>query len=496
MPTTTVALSSSPPAAQLEEGISLRSSTSDDVDGLDDAEVSSESNVDLLEETERLLAKIASKGNHSLVASSQINLDSSANNTPSNKSVATSTDQNQSISMNMVANNTNENNSDDHELDQMLLKAGNLSSMMLMSKSENSITHQKRDPDGNSVSELNHVVTSPVDSSPTDHNSRDPPGSVVDEFDADNHNNNRVTPPLQQPPFRPTSSVHLHPSHEMDDDVSSVGSQSFRPSFHTLMNSGGAAARNNYGSPFVPPPAEQEPPHMSPQRTVPSANQDQLMLDLATNNNHNVDTFLEDPICHKLPAVDLRADFDVVSQTRRDAAFGDDAHSVQWEKVDTAHEGEDDYVPLVDYSHMTPKNNINSDQQGVTFASSSSSPGSSRLDALRRRNQARQKRRTRLMMLLAVSVAMAAAVYHHYYYQASPPLPPAVAQVVVVEKPKQTYVTGSEADGYTIEGDDPSLIVALPRVPSPVVVEEKKKKKRRWFWGIFGNKKKKKKKKA
>lgn len=289
---------------------------------------------------------------------------------------------------------------------------------------------------------------------------QDPPGSVAEE-----HENKTQSPTSPQALQRPTSAVHL-PLTMMDDEVSSVGSASFRPYPRTEPKNSRHFSPNLYEIADTP----QRDPLLG---VLPKMEH--------TGNAGSPDDSEDvpsEPVCSKIPPTDLRADFDVTS-SRRDASEG----AVQWEKVATATPGEEDYVPLVDYSHMRPS------------VGNASKTVESRVEKHRRRTQARRKRRIRIAMAV-LPVLVAAALYYLYGKEPLPVEP----TVVPMEERKigpllQSYDTtllqDAAAEGFSFEGEDPSILVTLPKLRPSITREEpqeaQEKPKRR---GLFGRMKK------
>jgi len=309
----------------------------------------------------------------------------------------------------------------------------------------------------------------------------------------------------------------------MDDDFSSVGSASFRPhsgrptdsmqfastfaTTTTKMTTTTAAIidkQNNrhhhhHHHPVVPhddllgiPPYQQkqQQQQQTQQRMAGSHSLQPTTMDESATHNYY------DPVCFNIPPTDLRENFDVANiittQTLR--AGNDDgsmANGVQWEKVDTAYEGEDDYVPLVDYTKTT--NGGNGDGSPRTTAANVTP--TSRLFLARQRHeqkrrQKRQKQR-RMVIVLTVGVAILAVVYHHYSSAmnrtVSPPEQQQQPSMTVVTQPLwQSFVN----EAYSFEGEDSFVIVTLPKLPKASLVDDdKKKKKKRGIFGLGGGRK-------
>ena len=414
------------------------------------------------------------------------------------------------------------------ELNEMLLKAEHLSCMM-QSISENfsvlgsssvgqmSASWSKRDPDGNSIIYLRHEqkmeknchnatkdASSPVGLAPTSTDDvssgrrslrQDPPGSVGGEQHAEvmvtnHHQNNNNTEQNNAQSYRdqkPTSSVHLHPS-MMDDDVSSVGSASFRP--YGVTKGGGYSSApyiNSSFSHFPPSLTHKQNPNelkhscaksnITNNDLAPSQPGDFLLGIPRMRDHSNLDAELsrpvdEDngnvavPVSFNLPPTDLRANFDLVdtSSSRRDASEG----AVQWERVTTALPGEDDYVPMADYSNIRP--------YSKAFGNSLTTAGS-RLEQLRRRNMAHRNRRRRALTAVSVCVAVVAVAYAKSYRNGN-----AVLFVEVQEDQGDVPIGGLKTydttllcpgmaaiSGYCFEGasEDSSLVVTFPKVLAP-----------------------------
>lgn len=77
----------------------------------------------------------------------------------------------------------------------------------------------------------------------------------------------------------------------------------------------------------------------------------------------------------------------------------------QWEKVSSAAQGDDDYVPLVDYSKLTNTNNTASQQRPVL------SSKVSRLEAYRKKAQRKRRRRRRIGIALAIVLLVIYFIY-------------------------------------------------------------------------------------
>jgi hypothetical protein len=437
-----------------------RASTRSGVSALGDSEGPSTSEaVDLLEETERLLAKMSNLSKFNASAVAGLSCDPPSNPDGIGLSLSGEAEE-------------------DFELNEMLAKAGQLSSMM-QSISENislngnsnvhslSVTNSKGDN-----SRKNSSTPAQLTPTTTDENSsyagrrslkQDPPGSVATKDD------NNKTPSPASSIQRPTSAVHL-PLAMMDDDVSSVGSASFRPYPRTESKS------SRHFSPSFNPEALPEIMD-TPQRPDSLLGVLPPKMELTGNFDSPDDVDVDipsEPVCSKIPPTDLRADFDVMeASSRRNASEG----AVQWEKVTTASPGEDDYVPMVDYSHMRPSSG-NASQNNVE----------SRLERHRRRSQARHNRRMRIVAVMLPVVVAAAA----YYFTRGPATnEPAMVEITKEIEPLfQSFdttllVPNAPAEGFSFEGEDPSLVVTFPKSTPQnrrsEVVQEKPKRR-----GLFG----------
>jgi hypothetical protein len=474
---------------------------------------------DILEETERLLEKMntISKLNANALASVGLSVEP---------------DTEMPIITNSSDNNDNNNNKTDGkdaeeeapELNEMLEKAVHLSSMMLsisehmsytgdaasrkaasgysitavdnsqyMHMSMSSIRSAARDPDGSSMSDLQHLpkLKAVVTPDTTDDASsfakrsfrQDPPGSTVLQPSPTKIGITATLPPtpisLHQ---RPASSVHVL-SGMNDDDVSSVGSSSFRPSNYSQQGERGNSSR-----------------HFSPQRddllgVLPSRKMEQAGTRRSVSP---VDPILEslpqEPVCTKIPPTDLRANFDVVdSSSPRNTSDG----VVQWEKVSTAAPGEEDYVPLVDYTNMKVS------QAGGRSAGGSPTAQGSRLERHRKQVEARQKRRlVSLAIIIPIALVVAAATYFQHFMVAREEI--VVENKLELEEPVivpifKSYDTALLQDrdpdnGFCFDAvidvsgiDDHSLLVTFPKFIPPVEVKMGKKK-RGGLFGLFGKK--------
>ncbi|CAB9505119.1 expressed unknown protein [Seminavis robusta] len=343
---------------------------------------------------------------------------------------------------------------------------------------------------------------------------QDPPGSVPSKDQNNKETDVTMSPARYAAYQRPTASVSVNPSFQ-DDDVSSVGSASFRPSHYAQRGERGSLSRH-FNPSFTHPEEHPE----SPQPETPSPERDNLLgvlppssnsvqaEEASNNNNNNIEIpklkmvpdgtdepeTVPEPVCAKIPPRDLRADF-VDSSTTRDAS----ERGVHWEKVTTAISGDEDYVPLVDYSNtvMSPKHD------GMSTGSYGSSSSASRLEQHRRRVEARRKRRLRkLVMVAPVMLAVAAGVYFQVLSSNKGPVE-AVTPVQEFVPVFKTYDTAllqdPAANGFTFEGmlgefdgDNHSLLVAFPKFIPPPIEEESKKAPRqplrrlRRFFGRFG----------
>ena len=414
-----ISVLSTPAAAENNNNhyeVSAKSSYSDG-DDLDDAEIASKSNLELLEQTQRLLDRM------------QLNQKSSAS---------------------LHNNNSTSYEDNERELNEMLDKAGQLSSMM-QSISEN-------------ISLNNGDTPSLVQKY-----RQDPPPSV-------NTARNAACSPSKED--RPTSSVNVMQS--ADDDVSSVGSASLHFSRYTKTpthTGGDEMGTNNNHEKVEEDDLFGDTPR--PASSVPKLNTSEV----------------EEP---QLKAPTSPGGKFSIASSPRDAT----PDGVEWEKVETAKEGEEDYVPLVDYSHIKPTRN----QQPVTVSAGS------RLTQLRKRNAARRRHRIRAMVAVTL-VAVAGFVYVNYFSGNNAPLDTVMEEEATeeyIDEPEEevimqtfdtSYLQGywTNDDGFCFEGldGDETLLVTFPK-SAPVIVEEEpvveeiveEEKPRRGLFGGRRNRKK------
>jgi hypothetical protein len=369
----------------------------------------------------------------------------------------------------------------------MLEKAGQLSSMM-QSISENLSMTNGETP--SLVQNSNQVLKESRLNSNSSRSSRqqDPPGT-----NSDQNNYNRGSPNKED---RPTSSVNVVSS--LEDDVSSVGSASLR--FNSYNNHNGAPQKLVNASTFDASEGDdlfgESTPTIHREAFNPDFNNKDKDDDDGNNKEEEtpaVQTSGEAP-----PSSSSSGNSVSMTFSPRDAT----PEGVQWEKVATATEGEDDYVPLVDYSHIK-----------VANSKVAAKPSGSRLEQLRRRNARRRRRRLRAMLAFSL-VVVAGFVYAKYFSAINEPAvsleeeeePSAIEDTRQMYEYDTSLMQHDVQDGSCFEAEqgDDSLLVTFPKLSTfvkqdnkeeqqPVVEEEEVvvvKKEKKPLFGLFGGKRK------
>jgi hypothetical protein len=451
-------------------------------------DVVSKSNIDLLEETERLLAKMQNLSGSSPAAEDMpnLNVDHSENSSELNEMLDKAgqlSHMMQSISEN-ISLHGGETPSLIRHSDQMLQEAGycrdgsnsNLQDTpnfaetdALMASMNASVvsSRSKRDPDGEfgkpkkqrnrdpDACSPGLTATSTDEASDQHHRHEDPPGSHAG---VPEDNEDKRASPLRGlgMSHRPASLVHLN---HQDDDVSSVGSASFRPYPYNNQSFRG----------------EQEKTPISLAGSSPQEKEKDVIESIRPTPDDLLRPGFKMPSPDGTPADDDEADNNIAtpdddvnastslsvvdSSSPRKASAG-----VQWEKLSTAAPGEDDYVPLVDYSHVRPKK------------SPRVAPVGTRLEQLRKRNQARRRRKIR-----AVAAVMLCATGFVYYLKSKHGGDVQFEEEGIILEEEDVMLWKSfdtsvfpehlTEGGYCLEADDESWLVTMPKVEIPVVEE-------------------------
>jgi hypothetical protein len=319
-----------------------------------------------------------------------------------------------------------------------------------------------------------------------------------------------------------------------------VGSGSFRPSSYSQRGGGGGTVDDLLGVlPSRRKSREQQQQQGTTTTTIPRGSPVSPVLVIP-------ESLPQPPVCTKIPPTDLRANYDddddddddmddddldgrIVDSSSlfppRNNSASDGGGGVQWEKVTTATPGEEDYVPLVDYTHMKP----NQEGGGMTPTGSASTTTTataqgSRLERHRKLVDARRKQRrlgTLIMVLPLGFLVVAVAIYFQYFYHYDSVQQKQevsvnnnnnnnnnnrVDKVEIVTIYKKSYDTSllqdrDPDDNFCFDAamdesgnDNHSLMVTFPKFIPPVVQilpelttkGEKKKRRRGPFGGLLG----------
>ena len=141
--------------------------------------------------------------------------------------------------------------------------------------------------------------------------------------------------------------------------------------------------------------------------------------------------------------------------------FTKDTGEAKWEKVESATKGDDDYVPLVDYSKSptssTPQKSSKNTSSSNSNLNRAPSGRQSKLEAYRRKERIRKKRRNRL---IAAAITSIAVVYFLFQLGASwnqPSSSPAVVTTTPIEQRHQgdVHITEEEVS----ENEQESVVI-------------------------------------
>lgn len=125
------------------------------------------------------------------------------------------------------------------------------------------------------------------------------------------------------------------------------------------------------------------------------------------SKDHGLETSTTDGVTAVVVPTTVAVEEKIQAFCQQETGISAAASSVKWERVDTANAGDDDFVPLQDYSQLSPEKKapyVPVVEPRVARAN--------QLRLVRRRQQQRWRRR----IVAAVSLLTACAAYYFYYY--------------------------------------------------------------------------------